>query len=274
MSNPYLIKEPTCISFSGGRTSAFMLKKILDANNGLPADCYVCFANTGKEDEATLKFVKDIEDNWNVKITWLEFNNESEHGFDLVNFETASRDGEPFQRLIRYKGILPNVFMRFCTQELKVKIIRNYLKSINADVDDRSHYVGIRSDEPRRLAKVGIDMCPLARDGITEHHIGEFWSKNNFDLKLPKVGMNTLSNCDLCFLKGDKILAAIIQDKPSRATWWIKMEEEQQKKLDFKKDNMIATFRKGSVSYQQMMTFSKNQTDMFSSESISCFCGD
>jgi predicted phosphoadenosine phosphosulfate sulfurtransferase len=46
--NPYLIKEPTCISFSGGRTSAFMLHKILEANNGLPDEAIVCFANTGK----------------------------------------------------------------------------------------------------------------------------------------------------------------------------------------------------------------------------------
>ena len=27
--NPYEITEPTCISFSGGRTSAFMLHKVL-----------------------------------------------------------------------------------------------------------------------------------------------------------------------------------------------------------------------------------------------------
>ena len=52
--NPYIIKEPTCISFSGGRTSAFMLYKILEANDGLPEDAKVIFANTGKEEEATL----------------------------------------------------------------------------------------------------------------------------------------------------------------------------------------------------------------------------
>lgn len=33
-SNPYLLDGPTRISFSGGRTSAFMLKMIQEANGG------------------------------------------------------------------------------------------------------------------------------------------------------------------------------------------------------------------------------------------------
>ena len=39
--NPYKILEPTVISFSGGRSSAYMLYKILEANNGLPEDAIV-----------------------------------------------------------------------------------------------------------------------------------------------------------------------------------------------------------------------------------------
>jgi len=59
MLNPYRITEPTCISFSGGRTSAYMLYKVLEAHNGkLPEDAIVCFANTGKEEEAVIREVK------------------------------------------------------------------------------------------------------------------------------------------------------------------------------------------------------------------------
>ena len=58
----YKLPTPSLISFSGGRTSAYMLKKIIDAYNGkLPKDIIVCFANTGKELEETLEFVHECE---------------------------------------------------------------------------------------------------------------------------------------------------------------------------------------------------------------------
>lgn len=54
-TNPYLIAGPALISFSGGRTSAYMLRMILDAHGGtLPDDVHVCFANTGKERFVTI----------------------------------------------------------------------------------------------------------------------------------------------------------------------------------------------------------------------------
>ena len=56
--NPYLIDEPAVISFSGGRTSAYMLYKVLEAHGGrLPDHVVVAFSNTGKEMPQTLDFV-------------------------------------------------------------------------------------------------------------------------------------------------------------------------------------------------------------------------
>lgn len=115
MSDPFKIIEPTVISFSGGRTSAYMLWRILQSNNGLPDEAIVCFANTGKEDEATLEFVRDCEKNWGIQIHWLEYISEKPK-FKRVNFDTASRNGEPFEVMVQDKGMMiPNNFMRFCT---------------------------------------------------------------------------------------------------------------------------------------------------------------
>ena len=72
-ASPYFIEGPALISFSGGRTSAFMLHGILQAYDGqLPEDVVVAFANTGKEREETLRFVHECGLVWGVPIHWVE----------------------------------------------------------------------------------------------------------------------------------------------------------------------------------------------------------
>ncbi len=76
-----------------------MLYRVLEANDmRLPEEAIVCFQNTGKEDEATLAFVHECETRWNVKIHWIEYRN-NEQGYAVVDYETASREGEPFEEL-------------------------------------------------------------------------------------------------------------------------------------------------------------------------------
>lgn len=281
MSNPYRIESPTCISFSGGRTSAYMLYKVLEANEmKLPEEAIVCFANTGKEDEATLQFVKDCQDNWNVPITWLEYVDaeETKDRWKQVNFESASRDGEPFEALIRKRNYLPNPVSRFCTVELKVRTIHRYLKAHGWKEWDSM--LGIRADEQRRLAKIGNQdygkheekIAPLGRLGVTKETVGEFWRSQPFDLGLPNMnGVTMHGNCDLCFLKGGSQVLSLIQEKPERAVWWAKMEA-----LALASRPSGAVFRSDRPSYSQMIKFASEQKDMFdpNEETIACFCGD
>ena len=62
------------INFSGGRSSAYLLWHLLNANKGiLPDTVRVIFCNTGKERLETLDFVQACQTNWNVPVHWLEF---------------------------------------------------------------------------------------------------------------------------------------------------------------------------------------------------------
>lgn len=279
MSDPFKIIEPTCISFSGGRTSAYMLWRVLQANGGLPDEAIVCFANTGKEMEETLRFVHDCEVNWGVKIHWLEYRYDEipAQRFKVVDFETASRDGEPFFELIDRNGspYLPNPVARICTAKLKIRVIHHYLKSIGWEHDESSDWVGIRADEQRRAAKIDRSRTPLAAAGITKEDVGLFWRNQPFDLGLPNMnGVTMHGNCDLCFLKPAHQVFSLIQEKPERALWWMKMEAHATSSNKTYGDG--AKFRKDRPSYKEMYEFANKQTNLFdpNEEAVACFCGD
>jgi 3'-phosphoadenosine 5'-phosphosulfate sulfotransferase (PAPS reductase)/FAD synthetase len=279
MRDPFLIDSPTCISFSGGRTSAYMLYRVLEANGGLPDGVVVCFANTGLEDEATLRFVRDCSDNWEVPITWVEYRDE---GYALVNFETASRNGEPFEALIRKRRYLPNPVTRFCTIELKIRAMARHLKALGmgetmAECENMS-VIGIRADEQRRVAKIADRArMPLAQAGITVGDVDAFWGAQAWGLGLPnRNGRTTAGNCVLCFLKPAAQLASLIAEKPERAIWWARMEEVAATDFVAKTKGDGWRFRMDRPSYAAMAKNAAQQADAFGhdEEAIPCFCGD
>lgn len=225
MSDPFRIDGPTIINVSGGRTSALMLRRYLDANGGrLPADCHAVFANTGKEREETLAFLAQCADAWGVDLRWIE--RTAGGGFREVTCATASRDGEPFAELVRGKRFLPNPTMRFCTIDLKIKTARDYMRA--QGYDHWTSAVGLRYDEPARVHKLRDRdagewdvACPLYDAKVTKRHVTDFWRRQPFDLAL----QSWEGNCDLCFLKGRRVRERIMRDRPDLAAWWITQEE-------------------------------------------------
>lgn len=282
--DPFKINDLTAISFSGGRTSAYMLWRVLQSNGGLPDGVEVCFANTGKEMEETLEFVRDCALHWGVPIRWVEYRND-EKGYALVDFDTASRNGEPFAALIAKRQYLPNPVTRFCTVELKIRAMHKHLKSLGwKDGDGWDQMVGIRADEQRRVSKIRARpspetvketmILPLADAGITKIDVSNFWRSQPFDLKLHNNnGVTMHGNCDLCFLKGANQVFTLIKEKPSRAIWWAAQESLS---LSLSSKPSGAVFRSERPSYQRMHDYALAQDDMFSEndDAISCFCGD
>lgn len=287
MSDPFKIDSPTCISFSGGRTSAYMLWRVLQSNGGkLPTEAVVCFANTGKEAEETLVFVRECSERWNVPIAWVEWL-PSYPGFRLVDFNSASRNGEPFAALITKRKFLPNPISRFCTSELKIRAMHRYLKSLGWRDGDGcwDQMVGIRADEQRRVAKIRArpspetvreTMCmPLADASVSVQDVGGFWEAQPFDLGLKTVNGRTLEgNCDLCFLKPPFQRLALIKKRPEFAVWWIAQEARVQS--SGMATGRGARFTKDGHSYAALAAFALDQRDMFDAEqeAIPCFCGD
>lgn len=247
MNNPYAMPtdETVMISFSGGRSSGYMLHQILQAMGGQQPNVHILFANTGKEMPETLDFVRDCEVNFGCRITWLEYRfdfDKRKSGFVVVDHATASRDGEPFAQLIRAKKMLPNVAHRFCTEELKIKTMTRYMRTIGHQ--DYLNVIGLRADEPRRIAKMRAknerddlrqSCAPMNDARATKADVFRFWKSMPFDLRLDNQnGTTPMGNCDMCFMKGVGKLSSIARDFPEKAEWWIGQE-----------DQVGATFYKG-----------------------------
>ena len=293
MRNPYFIDTPTAISFSGGRTSGYMLHKILEAHDGkLPDYAKVLFANTGKEVEPTLDFVQEVSERWGVDIVWVErlvtaipdeskkYGKTFSYETRVVDHATASRNGEPFRQLILARAYAPNPVARFCTAELKIRAMRQYIREHYGWEEPYDVMIGIRADEQSRAMKMHntvedsqTRVNPLWVDGVTRKDVYDFWNSQPFDLQLPNNnGVTDWGNCDLCFLKGPNKKLSLIRQKPELADWWIDMENELGEQV-----GKAAFFRNDQPSYATMKEMATNTDDMFAGvndETIPCFCGD
>lgn len=222
MTDPFRIEGPAVLSFSGGRSSGMILGRAVEAHDGaLPPDVHTVFCNTGVEREETLRFVDECARRWGVEIVWLE---RAGKGFREVDFETASRAGEPFAELIAERKFLPNAVARFCTQELKIAPMRAWMAARH---DRWTNVVGLRRDEaPRVLRLRDRDhgqwdvACPLYDAGVTKADVASFWSAQGFDLGLAPHE----SNCSLCFLKPRAVRERIAREHPELVGWWIAQE--------------------------------------------------
>lgn len=209
-----------------------MLWRILQAHGGrLPDDVAVCFANTGREMPATLDFVRDCGAAWGVDIVWLEYRWEpGRHFYERVNHNSASRDGTPYEVMLKSRSMLPTPVRRFCTEELKIKTMARYAKR-ELGWKKWGNIVGLRADEPGRVGKAtdpdrvkenGLPVhCPLSEAGIREPDVLAFWAAQPFDLRLRGKWEG---NCDGCFLKGRGAISRVMRDHPERMAWWAKME--------------------------------------------------
>ena len=151
-------KPKLAISFSGGRSSAVMLLRCLERFDSTH-EIVITFANTGCEHEETLKFVDAVNRNWaGGRVVWLEaVINPTGEGVTakIVNYETASRNGKPFEDAIKKHGIFGPKHPQ-CTARLKTELIEHHIRHYVGwnTISGKRNYdrvIGIRSDEADRV---------------------------------------------------------------------------------------------------------------------------
>ena len=184
------------------------------------------FANTGDEQEETLKFVDLCDREFNLNVVWLEavthFEERKGCTHKVVDFDSASRSGEPFVDVVKKYGI-PNSGYFHCTRELKLNPMRSYLRSIGWS-KNYTTCIGIRADEIDRQSSKREEKCfwyPLIQAKALRSDIDELWNNRGFRLAIPQFR----GNCKTCHKKSFRKLVTIARQNPDDFETFRKLEQ-------------------------------------------------
>lgn len=214
------------VTFSGGKTSAYMTYLILE-NLSSDYNIVVVFANTGQENNETLDFVNMCDIHLNFGTVWVEAavhpgRNATTH--IVTSYKDADRDGRVFESVIKKYGI-PNMAYPHCTRELKERAIHSFIKSIGWKRGEYNTAIGIRTDETRRVRKTKdyqniiyplVDSFPSDKTDVND-----FWEDQAFSLTLAEHQ----GNCKWCWKKSIKKHLMLIKENPEIFEFPMKMEK-------------------------------------------------
>jgi hypothetical protein len=254
------------VSFSGGETSAFMAQWLKNHYREFGYENIVfVFANTGLENEQTLEFVEQCDKHFKLNVKWIEA--DVQQGvrkgttFYTTDFHNASRNGEPFEEIIKKYGI-PNQSFPHCTRELK----QNPIKSFGKYWFNGEQYhtaIGIRQDEADRMNAKAKEMgfiYPLISSKMipaTKPMINFYWRSMPFRLKLKGYQ----GNCATCWKKSDKKLYQIAKDNSKAFDFMAKMESKYPRLgAEFQKDDSCVdrVFFRNNRDAKQILEEAKN----------------
>ncbi|WP_109867437.1 phosphoadenosine phosphosulfate reductase domain-containing protein [Escherichia coli] len=202
------------VSFSGGRTSAYLvhlMEKQRKAGNNV---CYI-FMDTGCEHPLTYRFIREVVKFWGISLTVLQVDINPELGqpngyteWEPKDIQTRMPVLKPFMDMVKKYGT-PYIGGAFCTDRLKLTPFTKYCD----DHFGRGNYItwlGIRADEPRRLKpKSGVRYLAELSD-FDKSDVIRWWHKQPFDLQTPEH----LGNCVFCIKKSTQKLGLACKDEP------------------------------------------------------------
>ncbi len=264
------MKKKLCVTFSGGETSGYMAQYLKNHKQDEYEMVFI-FANTGQENEETLKFVDQCDKEFNLNVIWLEAKINQELGkgtrWNIVTYETASRNGEPFEDGIKKLG-LPNMNNNWCTRDLKLVPIQRF---VTMELKWKNYWtaIGIRNDEIDRVSATRLEQklyYPLVEDlPMSKPKINFWWSQQSFRLNLKGYE----GNCKWCWKKSDNKLMTIAKERPEYFDFARKVEKLYEDFVPESKKNSLTKpvrmFRKyksvNDIFKNSKMKFKKQKDD-------------
>jgi hypothetical protein len=264
------VNRKLSISFSGGETSGMMTRKILQSNDirSRYDEIKVIFANTGQEREECLAFVDRCDKEFGFNTIWIEAVIRPEPGKGplarVVSYETASRDGEPFEQSVIKYGI-PNTKFPNCTRVLKQHAMEAYHRNAGWKLGQYDVAIGIRMDEVDRVNPNRRDLhlvypC-IEWFPSTKLQVNSFWHAQSFRLRLK--GYEGI--CKWCWKKSMRKHMTLISDNPTLYDFPYRMEQKYGKVGPEFKKNLAPDYRRVFFrgNYSTVDLFTKALTESF-----------
>lgn len=214
------------VSFSGGRTSAYMVHLIRD----MDPDAHFIYMDTGAEHPKTYEFIRNIAKHWKLKLTCLRVIPNPEMSkastYEELSVEDIGPDLEPWKRMLRKYGH-PYVGGAFCTDRMKTVPFTKYCEE-HFGKGNYMTWLGIRADEPKRLRpREGFGYLANISN-FDKQDVLDWWEEQPFDLGIQEH----LGNCVFCIKKSLQKVSLAAKDEPVLAQEFITMLDENDVKDD------------------------------------------
>ena len=236
------------VSFSGGRTSAYLCKLMIEGFGRENVD--FVYMDTGAEHPKTYEFIRNVNAEFKLNLVCLriEFSDTLGVGnsYNEVSIDNIKYDLNPFsEMMIKYGS--PYIGGMFCTDRMKLTSFKKYCDNAYGK-NNYETWLGIRSDEPNRLtSKKGIRYMAEITDA-EKGDVLDFWSEMPFDLEIPEW----LGNCVFCPKKSNLKLAAAQRDEPELYLQWLDMLYSDTVRVDDKTGHWSKMYR-GNQSLEQLI---------------------
>lgn len=138
------------VSFSGGRTSAYLVH-LMEQRRKAGEDVRYVFMDTGAEHPGTYKFIREVVSNWGIDLICLRVDVNPElgkgNGYKIISIDDIGPDLQPWVDITKKYGT-PYFGGAFCTRTMKIEVCNHFCKD---NFDNHQSWLGMRLDEPARI---------------------------------------------------------------------------------------------------------------------------
>ena len=220
------------VSFSGGRTSAYMVYLMQDKRKNHGWDVEYVFCDTGAEHPKTYEFIRKCVEHFGINLHCIRAvahqelgvgNTYKDVGINGIGFDLTTIK----ENIKKYSTF--SIMNPYCTERLKTTPLNKFCN----DKFGKGKYVnwlGMRIDEPKRLKNMEVtpdmfgkklNVNPNVRylaqiSDFIKEDILDFWLEMPFDLEIGEH----LGNCVFCVKKSAKKIALAQREDPELAKLW------------------------------------------------------